>query len=167
MKFGLLDFGFAVLAASVSNSALAAPAQPSAPKMLQQPADFAAAIQELGYLATMDKDEDGDPMITSSSSGSRFFIMFSECEGNRKCQIISWYKGFTYDKSDYSKYKVISDRWNSKLWISKTALGEDTFHLAYSYDISGSGVTAENFKAVFERWAFEMDRLKNEFRNAE
>lgn len=163
MKFQLFGMACALIYATFSGPVQSAATKPNMPEMLQKPSEFAAAIQDLGYMATISKLDDGDPQITSSSGGSRFIIMFSECEANEKCQLISFYKGFTYPQKDYAKYKPVSDRWNGMFWISKTAVGEDTIHFAYSYDISGKGVTSENFQAVFERWAYEMDKLKNEF----
>lgn len=133
------------------------------PTMISSPSGFADVIQEMGYQALLDKDDDGDPLIESSSGGSKFVIIFSECESNKDCQLLTFYKGFRYDKEDYAKVRGMADNWNKLLRISAARVDEDSIAIMYSHDISGQGVTSENFKATFSRWTEEMDGIKNEF----
>jgi hypothetical protein len=152
----------AVIASLVifSNSAFAQ--KQNAQNMISSPSGFASAIQEMGYRAVLDKDDEGDPLIESSSGGSNFVIIFSECENNKDCQLLSFYKPFRYEKEDYAKVRALADSWNKLLRISSARVGEDTIAIAYSHDISGQGIPSENFKATFSRWTEEMDGLKDE-----
>jgi hypothetical protein len=109
MKFVSLALLAGLTAAAVpAPSAAAPPSRPArpAPKTAaavqnvrpQDPNSIVRALLAGGYAAKLGTDKVGDPMITSSASGTTFQIFFYNCTAHKECATIQFHSGYDFDK---------------------------------------------------------------------
>ena len=125
-----------------------------------KPATVLSAIQELGFQATLTKDSSGDPLVESSSDGSKFNIFFDDCS-NHVCNIIYFGKNYTMEKNDYSLLRPVSDDWNSKSYFTKSTIDDESISISYYIDLSQGGIEKELFESNFNRWIKERLFFRN------
>jgi len=122
----------------------------------ENPAELVAIIQGLGFKAQLDKDNSGDPLIRSSSSGVDFSIYFYGCTKNKRCHSLQFIAG--YNLSAGTTLAVL-DQWNEEKRFASAYLDdEDDPFLQMDVNTEG-GITEENFKKTFDLW----QSLKGEF----
>jgi len=122
------------------------------------PAALVSIIQALGFQAQLDKDNVGDPLIRSSSSGVNFNIYFYGCKKNKQCQSLQFLAG--YDLGDGTTPQALNE-WNKgKRFASAYLDDEDDPFLQMDLNTEG-GMTPENFEKTFGLW----QSLKGEFEN--
>jgi hypothetical protein len=131
--------------------ALAA-AAPAGAQMVraQDPKSVAAAMQEAGYAAKLDKDKTGDPMITSGSSGSEFRVLFYNCTKNRDCATVQFQSGYTLEaKLPLTK---IND-WNSSQRFGRAYLDKESDPvIEMDLDLDDGGLSKALFTDNLEFW---------------
>ena len=112
----------------------------------------------LGFQAQLDKDNVGDPLIRSSSSGVNFNIYFYGCKKNKQCQSLQFLAG--YDLGEGTTLPALNE-WNKgKRFASAYLDDEDDPFLQMDLNTEG-GMTPENFEKTFGLW----QSLKGEFEN--
>lgn len=57
-------------------------------------------LQDNGYKAELDKDDLGDPLIVSGSSGTTFVIYFYECENGKDCRSLQFEASYGVKKKN-------------------------------------------------------------------
>jgi hypothetical protein len=122
----------------------------------EDPEELAAVIRALGFQAKVEKDNVGDPVIRSSSSGVDFSIYFYDCSSNKRCQSLHFTAG--YDLPDGTSLQAMQ-QWNAdKRFASAYVDEEDDPFLQMDLNTEG-GITQQNFEKSFELW----QSLKGEF----
>lgn len=156
MKFG---FKIAALAAGLlmAGPALAQNVQAS------DPASLVRELQGMGYRAELTRDDGGDPMIRSSSSGSDFLILFYGCENGRDCTTVQFFAGF----SDPENGTVEAmNEWNSVNRFSRGYLSKTgTARVELDLDLDDGGMSPALFRDNFEFWTIVMAKFERFVRN--
>lgn len=122
----------------------------------QAPDSVAKALQDAGFKAERGKDNGGDPMITSASSGKTFVILFFGCEKNLNCTSIQFYTGFRGVKVDLQKINA----WNEDKRFGRAAIdGEGDPVVRMDVNLDLGGISAPLFKDHIDVWTVVMDRF--------
>jgi hypothetical protein len=145
-------------AAALLATAFAAAATAETLVSAANPATLVSIIQALGFQAQLDKDNVGDPLIRSSSSGVNFNIYFYGCKKNKQCQSLQFIAG--YDLGEGTTLQALNE-WNTEKRFASAYLDdEDDPFLQLDVNTEG-GITQENFEKTFDLW----QSLKGEFEN--
>ncbi len=127
------------------------------------PATIVQAIQNAGYKAEMGKSDQGNPMIISGSSGTKWVLFFYDCEQNKQCASVQFSVSF---KADDRHTADLANKWNSKKRVGQMAVLDDK-SLAMRYDLSTiGGLNQINFKDDVDWWVSTVDEM-NKFFDAE
>jgi len=122
----------------------------------EDPGEIATIIQALGFQAQLDKDNVGDPLIRSSSSGVTFNVFFYGCTKNKRCQSLQFVAG--YNLADGTTLEVLEE-WNSGKRYASAYLDDEADPFLQMDVSTEGGITRENFEAAVLRW----QTLKGEF----
>ena len=140
--------------------ALARPATGNAQAITAgDPKSVAAEMQAAGYKAEIAKLENGDPIIHSSSGGSKFAVFFFGCEKGANCTEIQFYAGWT-DKASLARI----NEWNRKHRFGRAYL-DDKNEMNIEYDVNleaPGGISAALFRNDLELWAGLMGSFQDE-----
>jgi hypothetical protein len=122
----------------------------------ENPEQLVSIIQGLGFQAKLEKDNVGDPVIRSSSSGVEFSIYFYDCKSNKRCKSLHFTAG--YDLDEGTSLEAMQ-KWNAdKRFASAYIDDENDPFLQMDINTEG-GITEENFGKTFDLW----QSLKGEF----
>jgi hypothetical protein len=112
------------------------------------PARLAEILRDEGYRAKVERDDVGDPKISSSSQGVDWTIFFYDCDGDR-CKSIQF--AIAFDTEDGVPLELVN-RWNRDNRFAKAYLDDenDPF-LEYDVNLVG-GVTRNNFADTLGLW---------------
>ena len=120
------------------------------------------ALQREGYRAKLDKDNSGDPMISSAATGYNFDIFFYGCEEKKQCDSLQFSVTFDSDKTDTPK---LANEWNVGNRFGKAAINDkNQFQLRYDVATIG-GLNKTNFKDSLDWWSAVLGDLKVFFQN--
>ncbi|NIZ10265.1 YbjN domain-containing protein [Pseudooceanicola sp. HF7] len=122
------------------------------------PEGMVAVMQDLGYRATLDVDSGGDPMISSSTGGVKFDILFYGCVDNTGCDSILYLSGF--DLTEGMKAEEVND-WNRRAVTAMAYLDDENDPYLQSYVLTRSGIPEEVFSYTLKEW----DQAIGEFRD--
>lgn len=122
----------------------------------EDPAGLAAIVQGLGFQAKLEKDNAGDPVIRSSSSGVDFSIYFYDCKSNKRCKSLHFTAG--YDLPDGTSLDAMQ-QWNAEKRFASAYLDEEGDPFLQMDVNTDGGITHENF----EKWVDLWQSLKGEF----
>lgn len=113
------------------------------------PAKLVSVIQSLGYRATLDRDNVGDPLIRSSAGGTEFAIYFYGCSGGAACKSLLFKVG--YDLIEGTTLEAMNE-WNKTALFGRAYMDEENEPwLEMSVTLDG-GITRENFADVYDWW---------------
>ena len=113
------------------------------------PAKLVSIVQSLGYRASLDRDNVGDPMIRSSASGTDFIIYFDGCDDGAACKSLLFKVG--YDLTEGTTLEAVNE-WNKQTLFGRAYLDDENDPwLEMSVSLDG-GVTEENFADHFDWW---------------
>ncbi len=123
----------------------------------QDPESVASALRGMGYKAEMTKDDSGDPLIKSSSSGSTFAIFFFGCTKNTDCRTIQFFAGYTDKKPSLERI----NEWNSnkrfgRAYTSKTGAAR----VEMDVDLDDGGLSTKLFEDNVEFWVLLMSQFE-------
>ena len=119
----------------------------------QRPASVVAALQAEGFKAELTKDDGGDPMIKSTSSGTDFLVLFYGCTKNVNCTSIQFYAGYADGKVSLSK---LND-WNSSHRFSRAYISDKgAARVESDLDLDVGGMSTALFADNFEVWTTTM-----------
>lgn len=124
----------------------------------QDPSSIVRALQSAGYRAEMTKDDTGDPLIKSTSSGSNFAIFFFGCTKNVDCRTIQFFAGYDRDKSP--SLSQMND-WNSKKRFGRAYLSDKgAARIEMDVDLDDGGISTKLFEDNLEFWVLLMAQFE-------
>jgi Putative bacterial sensory transduction regulator len=113
-----------------------------------------SALQGAGYKAEVAKDDSGDPMIRSTSSGSNFAIFFFGCTKNADCRRVQFFAGYPRDKSP--SLSQMND-WNSRKPFARAYISDKgAARLEMDLDLDDGGMSRPLFEDNLEFWTLLM-----------
>lgn len=140
------------IAASVALAASPAGAQ-GEQVVATNPATIVHALQGAGYKAELGKDGTGDPMVTSSSSGTGFEVYFYGCTKNVACKTVQFSSNYDDDKPTLSRI----NEWNSlKRWGQAFNQDDGSPRLQMDVDLEKGGMSTALFVDNLEYWVATM-----------
>lgn len=114
------------------------------------------AIQAEGYQAKLGKDKEGDPMISSKSSGSSFDIYFYGCEKNISCTSIQFVSYYEMSDNDRPGLDKLND-WNAKKRFAFASLDSDKDPwLRMDVYTGPGGISMAAFRGNLDLWTSQM-----------
>ncbi len=137
--------------AGVTAAMLLAGAAPAAAQMVtaKDPQSVVKVLQDAGFQAKLDKSEDGEPMIRSGASGSKFTIFFFNCTAGKDCATVQFYSG--YEKKGLKLEQI--NAWNQGQRFGRAYLdkeGEPAIEM--DLDLDDGGVSPALFTDNLEFW---------------
>ncbi len=114
------------------------------------PAAVMKAMQDYGFVATMETDSDGDPKIVARVSRTKFRVYFFGCEANKDCASLHFRAGYDLDGT-LSALKV--NEWNREKRFTKAYIDDegDPF-MEMDINLDYDGVGAKNFEDTLDWW---------------
>jgi hypothetical protein len=149
----LLWSGFAVLALTGASSTWAAN---SSLVYASRPADILNIAKGFGS-AALEKDSFGDPKITGRINGTKYTILFYECENGKDCKALQFVSG-------WNKKKSLSEvnQFNAKKRFGRAYLDSDG-DVMLEFDVElAHGVTQGNLEEVFSDWSQALKVIKRD-----
>jgi Putative bacterial sensory transduction regulator len=136
---------------------LVAPAGASAQNVVaQNPQSVVNALQDAGCKAQLGKDNGGDPMITSATSGKNFLILFFGCTKGAACTSIQFYTGFNKTDADLAKV----NEWNEGKRFGRAAIDKDGDPvIRMDVDIDLGGISPALFKDHIAIWVVVVNKF--------
>jgi len=117
------------------------------------PKRIATLLQDEGYKAKIDVDEDGKITINSAANGADFQIYFQACSnGATECEILAFSAGF--DLNQAVNRSLISD-WNRTRWSKSYRDDEGDPFLEFNVN-AVHGVSEENFRDTLNWYTREL-----------
>lgn len=112
------------------------------------PQGVVRALQADGYKAQLTKDEDGNPLIDSATSGVKFKIFFFGCTNGSACTELQFWTGFTEKVTPEQVNK-----WNRTHRFGR-AYVDDSKEINMEYDINTEkgGLSPAMFTNDLELW---------------
>ena len=132
-------------------AAILTAASPAAGQMVtaKNPQSVVKALQDSGYKAQLEKSEDGDPMIRSASSGSKFTVFFYNCTAGANCATVQFYTG--YEKKGLTLEQI--NEWNRSQRFGRAYLDKDGEPVVeMDVDLDDGGVSPALFTDNLEFW---------------
>lgn len=115
-----------------------------------RPQSLVTALQNAGYKAVLEKDDEGDPKIKSAASGANFSIYFYGCTNNVNCRSIQFSSGFTVKaKPDHARM----NEWNSKNRFGQAYLDKENDPWLQFDVVMDGGIPPALFEATLDRWS--------------
>jgi Putative bacterial sensory transduction regulator len=114
-----------------------------------EPETLASLIRELGYRASVEKDNAGDPMIRSSAGGVDFQIYFFGCEGGERCRSLLFQAGYNLESG--TTVDVV-EAWNEDVLFGRAYLDDEADPWVEMPVNLFGGVNRENFADTFDWW---------------
>jgi hypothetical protein len=128
---------------------MAAPAHAQMVKA-QDPATVLAAMEAGGFTASMGKDGEGAPMISSEHQGTKFKVLFYNCAGERNCATVQFHAG--YDLEGATPLEKIN-AWNKSQRFGRAYVdGEGDPILQMDLDLDDGGLSRALFLDNLEFW---------------
>lgn len=98
--------------------------------------ELAELLRKAGYRATVERDSEGDPMVTSSAAGAQYNIIMYGCQQDR-CKSLQFRAGF--DLPDGGSLANV-DAWNREKRYAKAWLDDEVDPwLELDLDLEGGG----------------------------
>ena len=146
------------LAAGLAGSAVQAGA---AIVRAQDPQSVVAALQKAGYQAELTKDDSGDPMIKSASSGTHFSVFFYNCTAHKDCETIQFYAGYHLDKNPVGIDKM--NEWNRTMRFGRAYIdNQKDPTLEMDIDLDAGGMSDDLFKDNLDYWTSIMSQFEKQ-----
>ncbi|TIU73859.1 MAG: YbjN domain-containing protein, partial [Mesorhizobium sp.] len=148
----------ATLSVSIASLALAyvasaARAEDAAILQTPDPATVLDIAKGFGS-ARMDKDDNGDPMISGRVEGVKYLIHFYGCEDHENCKSLQFSTGYTDP--------LTADRanaWNAKYrWVKAYSGDGSNFKMDVSF---AGGITRANLEEQFSNWNAMAGNIKD------
>lgn len=123
------------------------------------PAALTRIIQDYGYEATLTRDDDGNPMIESSTDGTNWAVFFYSCnDKGEACSAAQFYVGYGLDKG--LPLRAVN-KWNREYRFARMYVNENK-NPRIEMDVNlAFGVTAENFSDTVDYWRLILETVEN------
>jgi hypothetical protein len=117
------------------------------------PAAIAQSLQAAGYKADLGKDGTGDPLISSSSSGTSFAIYFYGCIKNVACKTIQFSASYAGGATSLERI----NEWNkTKRWGQAYMIESGSTRVQMDVDLEQGGMSNALFIDNLEYWVATM-----------
>ncbi len=145
MAFNTKLFSGLTAAAFVASSTIA-----MAEITAKDPDAILRAMQDFGLVATMGKDDGGDPKISSRVSDTKFSVYFYGCEDNMNCASIMFKAGYDLNNG-ISALKI--NEWNRDKRFAKAYIDDegDPF-MEFDVNLAFDGMGEKNFADNLDWW---------------
>lgn len=147
-----MALGLALATAIAVNPATAKDTKPCGVGMVcaSAPKTVADVLQDEGYKAKIDVDNQGDPKITSSANGFNYDIYFYGCEKGKDCDSLQFNVSFKAEDDNTPEY---ANAWNVKKRFLQASTN-DKKELELRYDVTtAGGLNKRNFADVVDWWS--------------
>ena len=105
--------------------------------------------------ATLDRQENGDPLITGKIGGVLYNVYFQDCTANKDCKDLRFYAGFTDNKQPMETINA----WNCDTRFGKAFLDQD-LDAVIEFDVTlEHGASRDNVDANFAHWSNMLGRF--------
>jgi len=142
---------FALAGALALSSALSFSLPAKAENLLaSDPSSILAVMQSEGYIATLGRDDQGDPMIESRLSDSEFKVYFYGCDAGRDCLSVQLSAGYDLDAPTTAG---LVNEWNRDNRYSRAFIddeGDPFLRIDVKMQKDGNGV--QNFIETLDIW---------------
>lgn len=126
------------------------------------PASLVKVLQDKGYRAELTKDDAGDPMIRSASSGTTFLILFYGCTDKKDCETVQFFAGYS-DPGNASLDAL--NEWNARNRFGRAYLSDTgSARLEMDVDLDDGGMSAALFEDNLEFWVAIMGTFEKHIR---
>jgi len=131
----------------------------AAGEITADPAQIMKAMQDFGFVATLETDDDGDPKIVSRVSRTKFRVYFFGCENNTNCGSLHFRSGYDLDNS-LSALKI--NEWNREKRFTKAYIDDegDPF-MEMDVNLDFDGVGTENFEDTLDWWRLLVEEFED------
>lgn len=130
-------------------SALTLSAMPVSAQVIGDADVIANLMQSYGLIVEQDRDDYGDPRLTSRLEGTRFSVYFYDCEQG-SCESIQFTAGFDLDTP--MPLQRVND-WNRDKRFGKVYLDDEGDpYVEYDVNLDLDGVGARNFDDTLDIW---------------
>ena len=139
----------------------------ASPALAQQvtakdPESIARALVASGYRAEMKKDGEGDPMIMSASSGTKFGVFFYNCTNHANCATVQFHAGFDTDPGKAPSLEKIN-AWNRTQRFGRAYLdNEGDPVIEMDIDLDDGGMSQPLFLDNLEFWVSVLAQFEKE-----
>lgn len=143
----------------VGAAAVIVATQASADVRGSDPNGVLRAMQNVGFVAKMETDSQGAPMIASAVSSSKFRVFFHGCDDTgTRCTALEF--SSSYDNTNkYGADKM--NAWNSDHVRAAAYLQSDGGIAVYMYvNIDKGGVTDSNFADTLDGWRQDVESFE-------
>lgn len=139
-------------------SAMSFLAAPAAAQVVGDADVIASLMQSYGLVVEQDRDDYGDPRLSSRLEGTRFSVYFYDCEDG-PCQSIQFTAGFDMDRP--LPVQRVND-WNRDKRFGKAYLDDegDPF-VEYDVNVDFDGVGAKNFDDTLDIWRQVLEEFRD------
>ena len=138
-----------LLAVAIAATSLVAGVAHADAVVATNPATIVKVLQDEGYKAELTKDESGDPLIRSSSSGTSFAIFFYGCTKGKDCKTVQFFAGFTDRKPSLERI----NEWNSKKRFGRAYISDKgAARVEMDVDLEVGGMSSALFADNLEYW---------------
>lgn len=121
-----------------------------------KPDSIVALLQKAGMQATLEKDDEGNPIIFSAASGANYDLYFYECKDGNDCGSVEF--NACFDTPDGVKMDIIN-AWNYEWRFGKASLDENNDPcLNMDVEMLG-GVSEQAFNTSIETWTGTLGRF--------
>ena len=128
----------------------------------QDPQSVASALLAAGYKAEVKKDDTGDPLISSSSSGSKFAIFFYNCSNNANCATVQFHAAFDTPTDKTPSLEQIN-AWNRTQRFGRAYLDkEGDPAIEMDIDLDDGGISQALFIDNLEFWVSVLAEFEKE-----
>ncbi|MGR3723246.1 YbjN domain-containing protein [Abyssibius alkaniclasticus] len=122
------------------------------------PQGMVAALQELGYRATLDRSSNGRPFIESSANGVGYRMWFYSCDDAfNNCRAINLSVGFNL--IDGTTPGVVNE-WNMTKLVGRAYLDEDFDPWLDFYFVANAPIQMDTFELIIAQWGRSMGQFK-------
>ncbi|MDV3456280.1 YbjN domain-containing protein [Sphingomonas sp. HF-S4] len=120
------------------------------------PQTVMAAMEKAKLAPKLDKDTDGDPMISSEESTYNFDVFFYGCKEHKNCDSLRLQSDFEKAPENTAEF---ANKWNKKKRFLQ-AFVRDNGEFGVAYDVATiGGLTPANFADILDWWNSQLDEL--------
>lgn len=139
----------------------------ASPALAQQvtakdPQSVSRALLAAGYQAEVKTDVEGDPMIVSASSGTKFGVFFYNCTNHLNCATVQFHAAFDMPPGKAPSLERINS-WNRSQRFGRAYLDkEGDPAIEMDLDLDDGGMSQALFVDNLEFWVSVLARFEKE-----
>ena len=123
-------------------------------------AKLVTVLQVAGYQADLSKDSTGDPMINSSTSGSKFVVLFYNCTNHADCTTIQFQTAWAMK---VKPTLTSMNEWNRKHRFARAYIDDEGDPgIMMDVNLDKGGMSPELFRDNLGVWFSIVDMFKKQ-----